>query len=195
MTCAKFEQLMCDYIDGTLRLNDRNRLEAHSAACPSCAEVLADAQWTADFLHRVPAIEPPEELVTGILQGTAAIGGEILAPAGAAGGFATGGWWRPLLRPWVEPRFAMSMAMALLSLSMITYSGDRVLNSWKSQGTGPATIARDVQSRLDSAWARSVEIYEMIRASYQIESAGSENSPGGANQGSQDAPADSEQPK
>ncbi len=195
MTCAKFEQLMCDYIDATLRLDDRNRLETHAAACPACAEILADAQWTADFLHHVPAIEPPEELVAGILQGTAALGGEVLAPAGASGGFAAGGWWRPLLRPWVEPRFAMSMAMALLSFSMITYSGERVLHSWKAQGTGPATIVRDAQSQLDRAWARSVEIYEMIRASYQIESAGSENEPAGASEGTQNDPAEPEQPK
>ncbi len=182
MNCAKFEQLMCDYIDGTLRLDSRNQMQAHAAGCPSCSEILAEAQWTADFLHDVPAIEAPEELVSGILRGTAAIGAEVLAPAGAAGGFLSGGWWRPMLRPWVEPRFAMSMAMAVLSLSMITYSGDRVLNSWKSQGTGPATIARNVQSQFDQAWTRSVEIYEMIRASYQIESAGSADDPAPAEQ-------------
>jgi hypothetical protein len=194
MTCAKFEQLLCDYIDGTLQPENRNRFKAHVSECSSCAEVLTDAEWAADFLHHVPAIEPPEELVTGILRDTAVIGGEVLAAAGGSGGFTSDGWWRPLLRPWVEPRFAMSMAMAVLSLSMITYSGDRVLNSWKSQGTGPATIARDVQSQWDSAWARSVEIYEMVRASYQIESAGTENEPA-TSQEQQDAPAGPEQPK
>ncbi|MBV8690780.1 MAG: zf-HC2 domain-containing protein, partial [Actinobacteria bacterium] len=39
---------MSDYLDGALRRGDRERLEAHLAACPHCAEYLTQLRVTID---------------------------------------------------------------------------------------------------------------------------------------------------
>jgi len=116
-------------------------------------------------------------LVADILHGTAAIGGEILAPAGAGSGW-TRGWLGPLLNPLVQPRFAMSMAMALLSFSMITYSGEQALQSWRDSRTGPVAVAQQAGVHLNHAWTRGMEIYEIVRDSYRIDKAAPETPAG-----------------
>jgi anti-sigma factor RsiW len=177
MTCGKFEERLCDYVDATLRVDDRRQLEDHAAGCSACAGKLADATWAVGFLRNVPAVEPPAELVADILHGTAAIGGEILAPAGAGSGW-TRGWLGPLFNPLVQPRFAMSMAMALLSFSMITYSGEQALQSWRSSRTGPVAVAQQAGVHLNRAWTRGMEIYEIVRDSYRIDKAAPETPAG-----------------
>ena len=37
MTCAELEILLCDYVDGTLRAEERTALENHLAGCSACA--------------------------------------------------------------------------------------------------------------------------------------------------------------
>jgi Putative zinc-finger len=181
MTCGKFEDLLCDYADATLQVDDCRRIEKHAAGCAACAEKLADATWAVGFLRDVPAVEPPPELVAEILHGTAAIGGESLAPA-VAGSRWTSGWLGPLFNPLVQPRFAMSMAMALLSFSMITYSGEQALQSWRSTRTGPMAVAEQAGVHLERAWTRGVEICEIIRDSYRIDEAAPKTPAGPAQQ-------------
>jgi len=177
MTCGKFEELVCDYLDATLRLDERRRIEDHAAGCPGCAEKLTDAEWTLGFLRRVPEVEPPAELVADILRETA---GQAWAPAIAGGGSWIGGWVRPILRPWVEPRFAMSMAMAILSLSLITSSSQQVWQAWQDRGAGPIAVVHDAGGQLDRAWSRGVELFEIIRASYEWETSVQPSTPGAA---------------
>ena len=43
---------MADYLDGELAAADRQRLEAHLAACPHCSEYLAQLRVTIDVLGR-----------------------------------------------------------------------------------------------------------------------------------------------
>ena len=43
---------MADYLDGELAVADRQRLEAHLAACPHCSEYLAQLRVTIDVLGR-----------------------------------------------------------------------------------------------------------------------------------------------
>jgi hypothetical protein len=185
MTCGKFEDFLCDYVDASLRPDDRRRIEDHAAGCAGCAEKLADAAWAAGFLRDVPAVEPPAELVAGILHGTAAIGGEVMAPAGAGSGW-TRGWLGPLFNPLVQPRFAMSMAMAVLSFSMITYSGEQALQSWRDSRTGPVAVAKQAGVHLDRAWTRGVEIFEIVRDSYRIDEAAPQAPSGAGPQDQQD---------
>ena len=67
MTCAELEILLCDYVDGTLRAEQRTALEAHLSACPACTELAADIQGVTAFIGRVPEAQPPAELMTRIL--------------------------------------------------------------------------------------------------------------------------------
>src|SRR5579863_695871 len=116
MTCAELEILLCDYLDGTLPHKQGIQLEEHLAACSACAELAADVEGATAFLEKVSAAEPPPELLTRILH---------QAPQGAQRSEQPErpSWWRRLFGGWVEgvlqPRYAMGMAMTVLSLAML----------------------------------------------------------------------------
>ena len=68
LVCRRAVTLMSDYLDGTLRPRDRERLETHLAACPHCSEYLAQLRVTIEALgHARPDDLTPQaldELVT-----------------------------------------------------------------------------------------------------------------------------------
>src|SRR5262245_1817168 len=68
MTCVELELLLCDYIDGTLSTAERKRFEVHLGGCSACAELARDSAAVVAFVGRVPEVEPPNALVTRILQ-------------------------------------------------------------------------------------------------------------------------------
>src|ERR1700735_3215584 len=67
MTCAEFEILLCDYVDGTLRAEERTALQSHLAGCEACKQLSEDVAGVTAFFERVPQAEPPAELLTRIL--------------------------------------------------------------------------------------------------------------------------------
>jgi anti-sigma factor RsiW len=62
MTCRELVQVVTDYLEGTLRAEDRARLEAHLAECPYCEEYVAQMRRTVRALGELPAepIEPAQ---------------------------------------------------------------------------------------------------------------------------------------
>ena len=67
MTCAELEILLCDYVDGTLRGEERAALESHLSGCAACTQLAEDVTGVTAFFERVPQAEPPAELLTRIL--------------------------------------------------------------------------------------------------------------------------------
>jgi anti-sigma factor RsiW len=63
LVCRDAVALITDYLDGALAARDRDRLEAHLAACPHCSEYLAQLRITMDALGRVEPDDLPEETV------------------------------------------------------------------------------------------------------------------------------------
>jgi len=53
LVCRDAVALMTAYLDGDLAGRDRDRLEAHLADCPHCAEYLAQLRVTIDALGHV----------------------------------------------------------------------------------------------------------------------------------------------
>src|SRR6516225_9736145 len=110
MTCAELEILLADYVDGTLRGEEKSALESHLAACGACAELANDIAGATAFLERVAAAEPPAELLTRILH---------QIPHGRQPTAERSSWWRRVFGGWIEsvlqPRYAMGMAMTILS--------------------------------------------------------------------------------
>ena len=51
MTCAEFEILLCDYLDGTLDASRKEAIELHQQECAACAELAQDAADAAPFLY------------------------------------------------------------------------------------------------------------------------------------------------
>ena len=63
LACREAVTFMSDYLDGRLDLRDRDRLEEHLAACPHCAEYLAQLRATIDALGRAEPEDLSQEAV------------------------------------------------------------------------------------------------------------------------------------
>jgi hypothetical protein len=169
MTCRQIDQLLCDYLDGTLPVELRRAFEQHVADCAACSEALADSQLALGFVREAPAVEPPVELIADIIHDTIGVRGTlpVLAPVGgAAGAF---GWLRPFFNPLLQPRFAMSMVMAVLSLSMLTFYAKGALENWKPGQSKPVAVVDHIGDQFKRAWEATTEFFETVRGMYQLQ--------------------------
>src|SRR5581483_7001542 len=105
MNCAEAEILICDY--ATLSSAERFELERHLGECPACAELAKDSAEALAFMERAAEVEPPPELITRIL---------FDAPWGKPQKSKTRNWVTEMLAGFLQPKFAMSMALTILSL-------------------------------------------------------------------------------
>lgn len=161
MNCADFEILLCDYLDGTLDPARRSELEAHQRECASCAELAKDAAGAVAFIERVPEVEPPSELL-------AKIAFQIPQESSPERGFRAwfSGWFRPI----AQPRFAMGMAMTILSFSMLGRFAGIDVRDVKPSDLQPAKVWAAVDDKAHRAWGRAVKYYENLRLVYEIQS-------------------------
>jgi len=161
MTCAEMEVLICDYVDGTLGPDARTTFEQHLAGCRNCAEMAVDAAAAVNFMERAAEVEPPPELMTRLL---------FEAPWAQARTPATGirSWFRRIFHPVLQPRFAMGMAMTILSFAMLArfVTPARQL---RASDMAPAKVWASLEDRAYRSWERSVKFYESIKFVYQIQ--------------------------
>jgi len=162
MTCAELEILICDYVDGTLGTDARTTVEQHLATCGKCAELARDATAAVGFMERAADVEPPPELMTRLL-----FNAPWVHPKTAATGIRN--WFRKLLHPVLQPRFAMGMAMTILSFAMLArfVAPKRQL---RTADLAPAAVWAGVEDRVYRGWQRSVKFYESLKVVYQIQS-------------------------
>jgi len=163
MTCAELEILLCDYMDGALRVEERAALEAHLAGCTSCSELAKDVAGVTAFIEKVAPAEPPAELLTRILH--------ELPTAQAA---VKRSWWRSLFGGWVhsilQPRYVMGMAMTVLSFSMIAKFAHIEPRQLRPSDLDPVKIWASIDDRTHRAWDRAVKYYENMRLVIEIQS-------------------------
>ncbi len=68
MKCQNFEDLIQLSIDGHIRQEQQKALDAHLAACPDCAALLADMQAIHSILStELSAVEPPADFVAATM--------------------------------------------------------------------------------------------------------------------------------
>ncbi len=162
MTCAELETLICDYVDGTLGPDARTTVEQHLAGCRSCAELARDAAAAVGFMERAAEVDPPPELITRLM---------FNAPWAHAKTPASGirNWFRKVLHPVLQPRFAMGMAMTILSFAMLArfVAPARQL---RPADLAPAQVWAGLEDRVYRGWQRTVKFYESLKVVYQIQS-------------------------
>jgi hypothetical protein len=161
MNCSEFEILLCDYMDGTLDEARRSELETHQRECASCAELAKDVAGAVAFLERVPAVEPPHELLSKIA---------FQIPSESVGKKGAKSWLTGWLQPIVQPRFAMGMAMTILSFSMLGRFTSIDVQQLKPSDLHPAKVWATVDDRAHRAWGRAVKYYENLRLVYEVQS-------------------------
>ena len=171
MNCAELDILICDYVDGALNSTARAAVESHLAGCGSCQALVDDSRAVLSFLEGVPAVEPPPQLITRIInevpaaEGRSALGGR---PKGAMSG-GVGGWLRGWMRPMMQPRLAMGMAMTILSFSMLGRFTAPV-KQLRPSDLDPVKVWAAVEDKSHRVWDRTLKYYESLRVVYEIQS-------------------------
>ncbi|HJU73312.1 MAG TPA: zf-HC2 domain-containing protein [Gemmatimonadaceae bacterium] len=64
--CRQFDELLPDYLESTLSLPQRATLDAHSASCARCGELLADIRSIVDRAGALPVLQPSRDLWAGV---------------------------------------------------------------------------------------------------------------------------------
>ena len=161
MNCADVEILICDYLDGTLTAERKSAVERHLAECPACAELARDSAAAVEFMKRAADVEPPPELITRIL---------FEAPWSKDRSKAKGArsWVAGILSPILQPRFAMGMAMTVLSLALLARFVAPV-RQLRMSDLEPAEVWAGIEDRADRAWGRTVKFYDNLKFVYQIQ--------------------------
>jgi len=162
ITCAQIDELLCDYIDGALAGEELASVEHHLAGCASCAELARDAAEAVEFLHAAEPVEPPDALVTHLM---------FQVPDAAQRnkrGFRDflSGWLRPIL----QPRFAMGMAMTILSFSLLGRAVGLPDEPLSPSDLHPRQVWESVDDRVHRTWDRIVKYYDNLRVVIEIQS-------------------------
>ena len=165
MTCAEFELLLCDYIDGTLSVADRNVAEQHLSECAACREFADDASAAVQFMERAAVVEPPPALVTKILHQAPA-----RQPVTVKAKSAFGQWIGKLFEPILRPRLVMGMAMTILSFAMLGRFAGIEARQLRAADLHPVKVYEAAEDKVHRSWNRAVKYYESLRIVYEVQS-------------------------
>lgn len=165
MKCADFEVLLSDYVDGTISVEDRRAVESHADQCETCRELLRDVFQAVSFLDRVEDVTAPPELITRIVY--QAPQGKLRSEAERRGFFSRtfSAWLQPVL----QPRFAMGMAMTILSFAMLGRCTGVQLQQIRPADLSPIKVWRSGEDKVYRSWDRTVKYYENLRLVYEVE--------------------------
>jgi len=157
MTCAEAELLICDY--ATLSSAERFELERHLGECPACAELARDSAAALAFIEKAAEVEPPPELITRIL---------FDAPWAKPQQSKARHWTADLFAAFLQPKFGLSMAMTVLSLSLLArfVMPTRQL---RAEDLQPSRVWAGIEDKAVRGWARTVKFYENLKVVYQIQ--------------------------
>jgi anti-sigma factor RsiW len=157
-TCAECEEHLADLFDETLSIEKKSAVEAHLASCAECTELAQDARAAMALTERAAAVEVPPTLVPQILAEITTGPSRVLVQASLAERI-FGRWIRPVL----QPRFALSLAMAALSIAMIP----RV---WKPGAPDPGRLWTTAENRIYRTLDRAVRNYENLAVVADVQS-------------------------
>jgi hypothetical protein len=168
MQCHEFDALLSDAMDGILAGGELEKFESHRTACPTCGPMFADAKRGMTLLHSLTEVEAPANFVHNVLSAT--VGRvEEAAPASHTGE----SWWEKIRErvrlgggPVLQPKFAMSFAMAFFSISLVLNLAGVKIGDLRHLDLSPNAIVRGAYE----AQGRVVKYYENIRVVYEIES-------------------------
>ena len=164
MSCSDFEILLCDYVDGTLDAARKQALEAHQRECAACAEFARDVVGAMAFMERAGDVVAPPELLTKIAFHIPESAGRVVQSGGVRALFVK--WLQPVL----QPRFAMGMAMTILSFSMVARFAGIEMQQLKASDLSPAKVWAAADDRVHRSWQRALKYYDSLRLVYEVQS-------------------------
>src|SRR3954469_8950089 len=123
--CTDFDSFLMDAIDGTLDGEKLAMFRSHADSCKDCGPLFDHAKAGMNWLGLREEVEPPANLVDNILAVTSMKAPALKAAPAPAKSWVrrVSDWISPQLAPSVaglmQPRFAMTAAMAFFSFTML----------------------------------------------------------------------------
>jgi hypothetical protein len=171
MTCAEFEILLCDYVDGTLPAEGKTALESHLSGCTACKQLMEDVVGVTAFFERVPQAEPPAELMTRILhqapRGAGAVAERLPSDASRSWGKRIFGGF---FQSWLQPRYVMGMAMTILSFSMLARFAHIEPRQLRPSDLDPVKVWQGIDDHSHRVYDRAMKYYDNLRLVIEIQS-------------------------
>lgn len=154
MNCEQYQNLLSDFIDGSLTPSDREKIEVHLGVCGVCAEARNDLDGIVSFCleHRGEYEAVPNEgalwlRISNLIESESAVSSSTVVPANA-------GWWFRLMNSrWKLsfPQLASSVAAIVLIVSVLTVAGWRRfagVSGVQSAGLSLVSNGSSVQDRI-----------------------------------------------
>ena len=128
MNCEKYQDLLSDFIDGSLARPDHDNVETHLINCEVCAEARGDLEAIVGFCreHRGEYEPVPNERamwlrISNTIESELAVASPARIPAG------TGWWFRLMNRSWELsfPQVAGAVVVIMIMVAALTTLGLR----------------------------------------------------------------------
>lgn len=163
MKCTDLEALLCDYVDGTLSAGERATVELHLEGCAECRELMEDSRAALQFMETAADVEPPPALVNAILYEVRSGGSTPVRKTGAKS------WLGRLFEPILQPKFAMGMAMTILSFSMLGRVAGLPVRPFRPSDLEPARVWAALEDKAFRSYERAKKYYESLRLVYEVQ--------------------------
>jgi Putative zinc-finger len=147
MNCEKCQELLSEFLDGSLGHREHAAVSAHLAACPACDAAREDfnAIIGAAREARTRLYAPPDERALW-LRVRGAVEGEARAASTAAGASREGFWSRVFRKRWELslPQLAAGVAALVVAVSFVTTLGVQYVASNRGASPAEKTVRRGV---------------------------------------------------
>jgi hypothetical protein len=152
MNCEKYQDLLSDFIDGSLAQSDHDNIQAHLSVCGVCSEARGDLEVIVGYCreHRGEYDAVPNERalwlrISNTIESEMSVASPAPIPAGA-------GWWFRLMnRSWELsfPQMAAAVIGIVIVVSVVTTVGVRRFNFGGGSGIQSAGLTLNGSSVKD----------------------------------------------
>lgn len=157
--CARTEERLSDFLDGTLSPAEAAAFSAHASGCNPCGKLVAQVGGLVRQMRALDALEVPPQLISKILDGT-------LGPRPQSAGWRRWFAWVPQL--W-QPRFTMGIATVAATLLIVLYTAGMSPAKLKKADLSPANVFRTANRQVHLTYARSAKFVNDLRVVYEIQ--------------------------
>ena len=168
-TCAEFEVLLADWIDGTLTASPESAASPegkaflhHLESCKACGELAEDTRFALGFMERAADVEVPPVLVSKILHATNS-GWEFKLRAKGISG-----WINRTFAPVLKPRFVMGAVLTVMSMTIMAHGCGFQKNTFTAADLDPVRLWTSLDNRTHRIWDNAVKSYESMRLVYEV---------------------------